>query len=61
MMIIKNYPVAYLAAILPARLALEGVAFVFSALIRDWKRMAAIIASIGWNLFHPFWLKLLNL
>jgi len=53
MMIIKNYPFAYLAAILPARLALEGVAFVFSALIRDWKRMAAILMAIGWNLIHP--------
>lgn len=54
MMIVKNYPFAYLAAILPARIALEGVAFVFSALIRDWKRMAAIAMSIGWNLSHPF-------
>jgi len=53
MMIIKNYPVAYLIAVLPARLALEGVAFVFSALIRDWKRMAAIIMSLLWNLLHP--------
>jgi hypothetical protein len=53
-MIIKNYPFAYLAAIFPARLVLEGVAFVFSALIRDWKRMAAITMAIGWNLFHPF-------
>jgi len=54
MMIIKNYPFAYLAAILPARIALEGVAFVFSALIRDWKRMAAITMAIGWNFTHPF-------
>ena len=54
MMIVKNYPFPYLAAILPVRIALEGVAFVFSALIRDWKRMAAITASIGWNLVHPF-------
>jgi len=54
MMIIKNYPFAYLAAILPARIALEGVAFVFSALIRDWKRMAAITMAVGWNLMHPF-------
>jgi GT2 family glycosyltransferase len=53
MMIIKNYPFAYLAAILPARIALEGVAFVFSALIRDWKRMAAITMSIAWNFTHP--------
>ncbi len=53
MMMIKNYPFAYLAAILPARIALEGVAFVFSALIRDWKRMVAIIMAIGWNLIHP--------
>jgi GT2 family glycosyltransferase len=53
MMIIKNYPVAYLLAVLPTRLALEGVAFVFSALIRDWKRMAAIIMSLLWNLSHP--------
>ncbi|NQV14214.1 glycosyltransferase family 2 protein [bacterium] len=54
MMIIKNYPFAYLAAILPARLALEGVAFVFSALIRDWKRMGAIIMALAWNFTHPF-------
>ena len=54
MMIVKNYPFAYLAAILPARIALEGVAFVFSALIRDWKRMAAITMAIGWNFTHPF-------
>ncbi len=54
MMIIKNYPFAYLAAILPARIALEGVAFIFSALIRDWKRMAAILMAIGWNLIHSF-------
>jgi len=53
-MIIKNYPVSYLAAILPARIALEGVAFVFSALIRDWKRMAAILIALGWILIHPF-------
>ncbi len=53
MMIIKNYPFAYLAAILPARLALEGVAFVFSALIRDWKRMAAIVMALWWSLTHP--------
>ncbi len=53
MMIIKNYPFAYLAAILPARIALEGVAFIFSALIRDWKRMIAIVMALGWNLFHP--------
>jgi len=56
-MIIKNTPFAYLAFTLPARIALEGVAFVFSALIRDWKRMAAILHSLGWNLFHP-WLLL---
>lgn len=54
MMIIKNYPFPYLVPILPARLALEGVAFVFSALIRDWKRMAAILMAIGWNFTHPF-------
>lgn len=53
MMIIKNYPFAYLAAILPARIALEGVAFIFSALIRDWKRMAAITMAILWNFSHP--------
>ncbi len=53
MMIIKNYPFAYLAAVLPARLALEGVAFVFSALIRDWKRMGAIVLAVGWNFTHP--------
>lgn len=53
MMIIKNYPFAYLAAILPTRLVLEGVAFAFSALIRDWKRMGAIVLAIGWNLTHP--------
>ncbi len=52
-MIIKNYPFAYLAPILPTRLALEGVAFVFSALIRDWKRMGAIVMAIGWILTHP--------
>jgi len=54
MMIIKNYPFAYLAAILPARIVLEGVAFMFSAIIRDWKRMIAIVMALGWNLFHPF-------
>jgi len=54
MMIIKNYPSSYLAAILPARIALEGVAFVFSALIRDWKRMGAIVLALAWNVFHPF-------
>lgn len=54
MMIVKNYPVAYLAFVLPARIALEGVAFVFSALIRDWKRMAAILMALGWNFTHPF-------
>ena len=54
MMIIKNYPFVYLAAILPARLALEGVAFVFSALIRDWKRMGAIVMGLVWNFGHPF-------
>lgn len=53
MMMIKNYPFAYLAALLPARIALEGVAFVFSALIRDWKRMAAIIMAFAWNFTHP--------
>jgi len=53
MMIVKNYPTAYLATILPARIALEGVAFVFSALIRDWKRMGAIVLALTWNLFHP--------
>lgn len=53
MMIIKNYPFAYLAAILPARLALEAVALIFSAFIRDWKRMIAIVMALGWNLFHP--------
>jgi GT2 family glycosyltransferase len=53
MMIIKNYPFIYLVAILPTRLALEGVAFVFSALIRDWKRMGAIVHSIVWNFSHP--------
>ncbi len=53
MMIIKNYPFAYLAAVLPARIALEGVAFVFSALIRDWKRMAAIVMAFMWNMTHP--------
>lgn len=56
MMIIKNYPTAYLAAILPARVALEGVAFVFSALIRDWKRMGAILLALGWTFTHPFML-----
>ena len=56
MMIVKNYPFAYLAAILPARLALEGVAFVFSALIRDWKRMGAILMALLWNFTHPFML-----
>jgi len=54
MMIVKNYPFIYLAAILPARLALEGVAFIFSALIRDWKRMAAIFMALIWNFTHPF-------
>jgi len=54
MMMIKNYPFPYLAATLPARFALEGVAFVFSAMIRDWKRMAAIIFAMGWIAFHPF-------
>ncbi|MCF7823741.1 MAG: glycosyltransferase family 2 protein [Candidatus Marinimicrobia bacterium] len=53
MMIIKNYPTAYLAAILPARIALEGVAFVFSAMIRDWKRMGAIILALAWIFVHP--------
>lgn len=53
MMLIKNYPFIYLVPILPARLALEGVAFVFSALIRDWKRMAAIVAALAWNFSHP--------
>ena len=53
-MIIKNYPFPYLAALLPARIALEGVAFIFSALIRDWKRMAAIAMAIVWILVHPF-------
>ncbi|MEA3286770.1 MAG: glycosyltransferase [Candidatus Marinimicrobia bacterium] len=53
MMIIKNYPFAYLAAVLPTRLALEGVAFGFSALIRDWKRMGAIVLAIAWILTHP--------
>lgn len=56
MMIIKNYPTGYLAAVLPARIALEGVAFVFSALIRDWKRMGAIVMALGWNFFHPIML-----
>jgi len=56
MMIIKNYPFAYLAAILPARIALEGVAFVFSALIRDWKRMGAIVMALAWNFTHPLML-----
>ncbi len=53
MMIIKNYPTAYLAAVLPARIALEGAAFIFSALIRDWKRMAAIVMALAWNFTHP--------
>mgnify|MGYP005628933699 FL=1 len=53
MMLIKNYPTAYLATILPARIALEGVAFVFSALIGDWKRMGAIIMALAWNFVHP--------
>lgn len=53
MMIVKNYPFVYLAAIMPARIALEGVAFVFSALIRDWKRMAAIVMALTWNFAHP--------
>lgn len=53
MMIIKNYPTGYLAAVLPARIALEGVAFVFSALIRDWKRMGAIVMALAWNFVHP--------
>lgn len=54
MMIVKNYPTGYLAAVLPARIALEGVAFVFSAMIRDWKRMGAIVLALSWNLLHPF-------
>jgi GT2 family glycosyltransferase len=56
MMIIKNYPTGYLFAVLPARIALEGVAFVFSALIRDWKRMGAIVLALTWNFFHPIML-----
>ena len=56
MMIIKNYPFAYLAIILPTRIALEGVAFFFSALIRDWKRMGAIVMALAWNFLHPIML-----
>ena len=33
-------------------LPLEGVAFVFSALIRDWKRIGAILAAVAWNMVH---------
>ncbi|OIO63687.1 MAG: hypothetical protein AUJ47_05250 [Candidatus Marinimicrobia bacterium CG1_02_48_14] len=52
-MLIKNYPWRYLALVFPLRIALEGVAFVFSALIRDWKRMIAIIHAALWVLVHP--------
>ncbi len=52
MMLVKNTPFMYLAFTLPARVALEFVALVFSALIRDWKRMVAILHSLAWNLFH---------
>ncbi len=56
-MMMKNYPFAYLAFTLPARIALEGVAIVFSALIGDWKRIGAILHAFAWNLLHP-WLIL---
>ena len=52
-MLIKNYPWRYLALVFPLRIALEGVAFVFSALIRDWKRMVAIVHAALWVLVHP--------
>ncbi|MCF7902745.1 MAG: glycosyltransferase family 2 protein, partial [Candidatus Marinimicrobia bacterium] len=52
-MLIKNYPWRYLALIFPLRVTLEGVAFAFSALIRDWKRMVAIIHAALWIIFHP--------
>lgn len=52
-MLIKNYPWRYLALILPLRITLEGVAFVFSALIRDWKRMIAIVHAAIWVIAHP--------
>lgn len=53
-MMVKNYPFAYLAFALPARIALEGVAIVFSLLIGDFKRIIAILHALGWNLLHPF-------
>ncbi len=52
-LLIKNYPWRYLALIFPLRITLEGVAFVFSALIRDWKRMVAIIHAAVWIGVHP--------
>jgi len=52
MMIVKNYPRRNLLYILPLRLVLEGVAWVFSLFIGDWKRCIAIPHAVGWLIVH---------
>jgi GT2 family glycosyltransferase len=51
-MLLKNLPATALVTMFPIRVFLEFVALGFSLLIRDWKRVIAIIHALGWVFVH---------
>lgn len=55
-MLWANYKLPTAVYLFVLRLALEWIAFGYALVKRDWKHMRAIVASLGWVLFHPFYI-----
>ncbi len=53
LMILSNYTLLLTLYLLPIRLALEGVAFIYAAMMLDWRHAVAIIKAVAWVAFHP--------
>lgn len=53
LMLLSNYSLPMTFYLFPFRFGLEGVAFFYSFIFRDWNHMIGIIKALGWVLFHP--------
>jgi hypothetical protein len=54
-MLVKNWPMAWLLWALPVRLSVEMATIAYSLVYkRNGKHALGIAAAIGWVLFHPF-------
>jgi len=53
LMVLSNYSLPVTLYVLPIRIALEGIAFIYALLLLDWKHATAIVKALFWILFHP--------